>query len=172
MRFHTDFPFSSDKRLVSFIRLSVFWIVGLFFGAYISLSMLELCAPSITLMLKGKLTFGGLFFTQLLPFILIFVAARNSCDFLVCLTVFLKASLYAYFASGLLAVFQTAGWLLLSILMFCDCLSLPLFWFVCIRAVLRTGDNSFFTFASVLTILCFFCTVCVFVVEPFLAAIM
>lgn len=95
---------------------------------------------------NGRVSITGLLSAFLLPLLFSAFAVYISQPWLLVPVAFGKAFSFSYLAFGVTLAFGSAGWLVRSLLMFSDCLTLPLlwwFWLCCIRASDRDALRSF-----------------------------
>ena len=118
-------------RPVSSILISSFcWILGLLLGFFFTAH----AGDSYLLLMRraafSQVSISGLAAAVLLPFLFAAFAASVSAPRLICAVCFGKAFFTASCASGILAAYGDAGWLVRSLLQFSDIVSLPLLcWF-------------------------------------------
>ena len=111
------------------IILAALWCAGLICGisaaacAGILPSLMRACCQS-------RVSIVSLLFVPLLPFLFSAFAVFISCPRLVCFVGFLKAFSFGLCLRAVSAAFGSAGWLVCSLLLFTDCVTMPaLFWF-------------------------------------------
>ncbi len=121
---HLHLPASICKNPTK--ALGVSWCLGLFAGvliAYLASDSLSLTMHTAT---KSCVSIIGLLSTISLPFLLSALAVSISGTWLLIPIAFLKAFLFAYLGFGLVAAYNSAGWLLRILFMFADCCTVPL----------------------------------------------
>lgn len=155
----------------NFVVLGFAWTIGLILGGFLSLSVDTIVSSSMRAAATSSMSIIGFLSVLLLPLVLsAFVVCFSKNCFLVPIA-FLKAILFSFVAVGVITSFGTAGWLVSCLLLFSDCLVLPLLWWFWLcsasakRAdVLRCG---FLVCVCILLIGCFD----YYTVAPFLASI-
>lgn len=83
----------------------------------------------------------NLFLVMLLPFLFTALAVYVGRLWLLFPIAFLKAFIFGYLGSCVLHLYGTSGWLIRFLLMFSDCLSLPVLCWFWLRMLCRTGAD-------------------------------
>lgn len=118
--------------------LAACWILGLIAGMLVAAG----AGDSFSLMMRGvgfsAVSIPGLLLVTALPFLLTALAVFLSQPWMLLLLVFVKAFSFSFCASGIMAVYGSASWLVRFLLMFADGCTLPLLMWLW----LRHGDLS------------------------------
>ncbi len=128
------------RRKSSTVILAFCFLSGLISG----LLLFRQAAFSVSLMrsaLCSDVSIFRLLCVILLPFLFSAFAVYFSKPRVLYLIAFLKAFLFAFVSAGITLAFGSAGWLVRWLVMFSDCLSLPLLWLYWQRNV--SGQQGF-----------------------------
>lgn len=145
------------------------WFFGLAAGVGLSFLADDSFLSTMRAAASSHVSIIGLLSAILLPLLFSAFAVYISQPQLLLPVAFCKAFLFSYLAFGVTAAFGTAGWLVRGLLMFSDCLTLPLLWWFWLRCLRIPKEDAthcfFFACAAALLIGCVdYCTV-----SPFLA---
>lgn len=125
--------FLPQPRRVTAIILAFAFLAGLCAGAYAA----TLAGTNISSLMRTASTtcvsIAGLLPALLLPFLFTAFAVYISQYWLLIPIAFVKAFLFSYLGATVLLLFQDSGWLVQLLLMFADCLSLPVLWWLWLR---------------------------------------
>ncbi len=119
--------FSGLQRKAATVILAFCFLTGLLFG----LLLFREAQFSVALMrgaLDGTVSIVRLLSVILLPFLFSAFAVYFSKPRALYLIAFLKAMTFAFVSAGVRLSFGSAGWLAQGLMMFSDCLTLPLLW--------------------------------------------
>ena len=118
------------------LRVLVYsWVSGLILGAVLAVSSGNLLDSTMRAAVSGSMSISGLIAVQLLPLLLSAYAVYYTQPVLLVSVIFLKAFLFAYAGAGILILYPVSGWLIRSLLMFSDILTIPVLWFIWICVV-------------------------------------
>lgn len=151
--------------------VALFWITGLLLGYYFSLHIPPETASSICTITSAPVSFAGLFFSQIIPFVLTAVFVWFRISVLILPVVFLKAVSFSFSSSALALSFWDAGWLLYRFYTFADSWSVIILlwlWYSC-----ADREVSNFNSRLLLSVITTSCGCCFdyFIVSPFLLAL-
>ena len=160
-------------RLSSFLRkyaipcLACSWILGLISGLW-AVRFVDFDLPGLEDSFHSYTLFGVIS-VALLPVLISTMVVFVERSWLLLPFSFLKAFSFAYVGSLVTGGYGSAGWLIQSLLMFSDCLSLPfLWWFWC--RLLKSAQQITFSTIFHITLVAFSIGVLDFkVISPFLS---
>lgn len=140
------------------LLLILCWFVGLVSGACLAL----LCKDALSLFLRqvvfyGDYSFSGLLFIRLIPILITILVFFYSRPFLLIPLAFLKAFLFSFIAVSVAFAFGLSAWLISTLLLLCECLTLTVLWFTWLSVL--SGAVSYihreFAFSCVTVVLIF-----------------
>ena len=140
--------YSCLHRNVSVMVISACFLLGLILGIRFSHTV----DFSVSLMrgaLCGAVSIVRLLSVLLLPLLFSALAVYFSKPRLLYGIAFLKAFLFAFVSGSVVSCFGSAGWLARWLIMFSDCMSLPLLWLYWLRHI--PGRNPFQGTDTILT---------------------
>lgn len=143
---------SSLRRKGCIIFLAFYFLIGFLFGL---LSYTQIEEPAFSWMrrdLFSATSIIGFLSASLLPFLLSVIAVKSSKHWLIYLICFLEAFLFSYASAFIILSFQPIGFFIRSLLLFGDCISLPVLFFYWIRGLLYDFTACFshlFSFLSI-----------------------
>ena len=115
--------------------LACAWFLGLISGVLISLSASDILFPTMRAAISSCVSISGLLSAILLPLLFSAFAVYVSNYRLLIPIAFMKAFLFSFLGTGILASFGSAGWLIRALLMFSDIAILPLMWWYWLSAL-------------------------------------
>lgn len=163
--------FSSHQRKAYRCYLAFFWLCGMccgflsFYAANKSVLPLMRGTPYVPVSIVRLLC------VNLLPFLLSALAVFLSSPMLVLLVCFSKAFVFFFVSLGLCQAFSSAGWLVRFLLLFSDCLSIPVLYFFWLRRISPDHKNRFFEDIWTLLLLAALGSIHACVISPFLACL-
>lgn len=131
-----SFVFSPDpgkrRRKRSTSALALCWTSGLVCGMLVYLSAGSSLTSLMRSTMGGTVSIVSLLYMALLPFLISAFAVSffRPTLFLIC---FGKAFLFAFASLGLFRAFGSAGWLVFRLILFSDCMLLPMLYFLWLR---------------------------------------
>lgn len=126
--YHRDFP--QYWRKGSTVFLAFFWCFGLVCGILTYFSADTVFSSLMRRTLTGSVSIVSLLGVPILPFLFSAFAVFISEPRLLVLVSFGKAFLFSFVSLGVIQAFGSAGWLIRWLLMFSNCMSVPvLYWF-------------------------------------------
>ncbi len=112
------------------VFLSVIWILGIFLGLYLSVSLTENSKSLVRTLLESRVSTVGLIANLFLPFIISAIVWKFKIPAIYLLLAFTKAICYGFCLCSIGYVFREAGWLLRWLFLFSDtCSSALLLWY-------------------------------------------
>ena len=129
-----------ERRKKDRLLLAFFWCAGLFCGmsGYLTAGMSFL--PWMRGAVLGSVSIVGLLGITILPFLISALAVSFSIPWLQLLVCFCKAFLFSFVSLGVWQAFGSAGWLAWLLLMFSDCMGMPLLYGFWLRHL--SGDSA------------------------------
>lgn len=122
----------SLQRKWEIVFLAFCFSMGLVFGT-LSFYRADLSSSLMHGAISGSVSIVHLLSVILLPFLLSALAVFFSKPKLIFAIAFLKAFNFAFISAGVFAAFGCGGWLVRWLLMFSDCLTMPLLWLYWLR---------------------------------------
>lgn len=145
--------FCPASRRVTAIFLAFTLLAGLFIGAYTA----TLADPSSFSMMRTAsnscVSIVCLLSALLLPFIFTAFAVYISQYWLLIPIAFFKAFSFGYLSTGFMLLFHESGWLLRLLLMFTDCLSMPILCWLWLHSCCGCAKSNFRAFVSAFLIM-------------------
>ncbi len=127
-------------RKASNFILAFTWLAGFLCGVLVSLRTGNSLASLMRSALYAPVSIVGLLCVTALPFLFSAFAVFLSKPILLLVICYVKAFLFAFCSTCILQAYGSAGWLIQWLLLFGDCLSMPLlYWF---WARYLSGDHS------------------------------
>lgn len=127
------FPFSDlpyRRRNGCCFVLAFCWLAGLVCGILVCLSAGSSLSSWMRSTVFGSVSIVSLLFAAILPFLLSAFAVYISKPALLLVICFCKAFLFSFVSLGVYQAFGSAGWLIRLLLLFSDCMLIPLlFWY-------------------------------------------
>ena len=133
--------FANYWRKYAAFTLAFCWIFGLIFGVLIARNVSIEALPLVD-SLQNHVP-GSLLTVMLFPVAVSVLVMYMDQSWLIPLIAFLKSFSFAYVSWILMQSFGTARWLMQFLMMFSDCLSLPLLWWFWHR-LLKSARSSLF----------------------------
>lgn len=167
------------KRLFSFLSenwhryciplLNAFWVVGLLSGILVSLSFRELLVPMLRQAVCEDNSVSGFLVVSVLPFIFCAYSVSLSEHWLLPLIGGLKALSFGFCACGVALAFGQSGWLIRMLLLFSDCITVPLLYWFSLRHISGRTSRVLRDMVVVIVVLLVVGYADCMVVSPFLA---
>lgn len=124
--------FSELRRNANVAILAACFLVGLILGIRMSHEA-EFSFSLMRSALKSTVSIVRLLSVLLLPFLFSALAVYFSKPKLLYGIAFLKAFAFGFVSAGINAAFGSAGWLVRLLVMFSDCMSMPILWLYWLR---------------------------------------
>lgn len=167
--FHTQNSENRQKFLA--VALALFFVSGLILGAFIAAISEPFTYSLMHTAYVSSVSVIGLICATCLPLLLSAFAVYCHYDRLLLVIAFLKAFCFSYLCSGLMIVYQSAGWLRILLFMFSDCLSVPVYCWLWLRLCNDEGNR----YSSLIAAFCIVTSV-IFLdyqfISPFLVSIL
>ena len=123
--------FANQLRKYAVFTLACSWIIGLFLGISVAKSV-AIEHPPLTAAFQNHSFISGLI-VILFPYIVTISLMYIGLPQLIPAIALLKSFSFAYVSWILMKDFGSAGWLIQFLMMFSDCVSLPLLWWLWCR---------------------------------------
>ena len=134
---HRSFANSCRKYAVPALACS--WILGLLFGIRVGqIAFFDFNSMAATF--PGN-TFVSLLAVMLFPIVVSVLIMYMGQPWLLLIVAFLKSFSFAYVSWIVMCDFGSAGWMIQLLIMFSDCLSLPLLWWYWCSLLRRTQHS-------------------------------
>ena len=117
------------------VFLAFCWFAGLICGILIYLSADETIAPLMLSAVSGSVSIVILLCVTAFPFLFSAIAVFLSLPWLLFLLSFAKAVCFSFVSIAVCEAWHCAGWLIRYLLLFSDCLTVPILYFLWLRYV-------------------------------------
>jgi hypothetical protein len=141
--------FSFELRFC-FCFLAVAWVFGVLLGAYVSRSSEPF---PVRVDVLGSVSFFSLLTATLLPFLFTSVSICFSKPNLITVLAFYEAFLLAYCSQLFHSAYGSAWWFISCLVLFSDCMTAPLIWFLWLRFLRPIDRRTCYTVVTINTLL-------------------
>ena len=125
--FRLSFPGFRRRRLAVYLAFA--WSAGLLLGSFFSVLSAPFSVSLMRMTLSGPVSIFGLLTILYLPLLFTAFAVYISQIWLIIPICFFKSLFFSFVAAGFLLLLPSGGWLLCFLLLFSDCLSIPILFF-------------------------------------------